>query len=157
MSLPIVPRSVVIACAALVFLSACATPGHIPNIRSAQIRPNQLEPGQTAVITVDVADYHNIVAGIEGVVEGYPDRKFRLRDDGGGADQEAGDGVWTMDVAVPFTAPPGDHEITFTAYDEDGNVITVPDEDGYAVPLSAKLDVSIHYEEEVEPAGEAEE
>jgi len=125
-------------------VTGCQTSG-IPKFESAQITPDQLQPGQTAVITIDVSDYHHIVDRIEGKVKDYPQRVFKLKDDGVAPDKVAGDGIWTMEVSVPFQAPPGEHFIQFTAYDSDGHEIVVPDKEGHAQPLSTTLKVSITY------------
>lgn len=128
----------------LLMTGGCAT-SRVPAITAAGVSPADLHPGQTALITVDVRDYHGIVAKIEGTVEGYPERTFRLRDDGVAPDAVAEDGTWTMDVSVPFTAPAGEHVIHFRAMDSQGRVIPVPDSDGNASELSTDIHVSITY------------
>lgn len=127
-------------------LAGCAT-SRVPAFDSAAIAPAELLPGQTAVITVEVRDYHRIIDRIDGAVEGYPELTFKLRDDGATPDVEADDGVWTMDVSVPFTAPAGEHTIRFRAYDSRGRVIPVPDAQGNATELSTDISVRITYPE----------
>lgn len=135
----------------LAFLTAgCATTGRIPEIRHATVAPPTLQPGQTALITVEIHDIHQIVHRVEGTLADYPDRAFKLRDDGLAPDIEAADGVWTMEVAVPFTASPGDYAIRFTAFDSDGNVIVVPGENGQGEDLAADISVAITYPTEGE-------
>ena len=75
---------------------------------------------------------------------------FRLRDDGVDPDQEAGDDIWTIQVDVPFNAPPGDFEFEVTGYDSDGEVVVVSDENGEAAPLSISFSLVIQYPPEEE-------
>jgi hypothetical protein len=135
--------------AALALFFAVATTGcqsqGVPQFKKAAVTPADLQPGQTAVIEIDVQDYHGIVQSIEGTVRDYPQRTFKVKDDGVAPDKTAGDGVWTMEVSVPFQAPPGEHFIEFTAYDREGRAIVVPDEQGHAAPLSTQLRVVISY------------
>jgi hypothetical protein len=127
-----------------VTISGCATTG-IPQITHSVVEPSELGPGQIALITVELKDTNSIVDHIDGVVKNYPERKFRLIDDGTAPDVAAGDGIWTMEVSVPFQAPPGEHFINFTAYDNQGREIIVPDEDGHATALGTILRVVIAY------------
>jgi len=135
---------------AFAVLSACATSSRVPAITSASIRPATLQPGQTAVIQVDVNDLHGIVDSIEGSLPDYPDRTFKLRDDGASPDLEADDGIWTMEVSVPFTASPGEYTIRFTALDDEGRAITVKNDEGQVVDLNTVLTVSIVYPQQDE-------
>lgn len=125
-------------------ISGCTTAG-IPQITHSVVEPAELGPGQIALITVELNDANSIVDHIDGVVKNYPERKFRLIDDGAAPDVAAGDGIWTMEVSVPFQAPPGEHFINFTAYDSQGQEIIVPDADGHATALGTMLRVVIAY------------
>jgi len=49
---------------------------------------------------------------------------------------------------VPFNAPPGNFEFEVVAYNADGEVIVVDDENGEAVPLSVSFGLMIEYAEE---------
>lgn len=130
---------------ALALVSGCNTLSKQPQITRAAITPPVLQPGDSAVITLAVKDRHQIVDRIEGVVLEDPRLTFRLRDDGEAPDEKAGDGVWSMRVDVPFQAPPGEFRLEFTAYDKDGNAISVRDEHKRVMPLQAVVLISIQY------------
>jgi len=74
-----------------------------------------------------------------------PRATFKLRDDGEAPDEKAGDNVWSMQVDVPFQAPPGEFRLEFTAYDKEGTAITVRNKDNRVTPLQEFLLVRIEY------------
>ena len=125
-----------------------ATSSRQPSMKAARIQPEHLQPGDTAIITVEVADRFDIVQRIEGLVREDRTITFKLRDDGITPDKDAGDGTWTIQVDVPFNAPPGDFEFEIVAYDSEGEVIVVHDENGEAAPLSISFELVIEYPEE---------
>lgn len=128
-------------------LAGCHSMGRQPEMRKALITPDNLKPGDTAVITVDVADKFKIVDHVEGVVREDTRIKFRLHDDGADPDKKAGDGTWSLQVDVPFQAPPGQFTLDFTAYRSNGEPVVVRDKDGNAVPLTSSFDMVIRYPE----------
>lgn len=128
-----------------VLLAGCQTLAGQPQFIQAAITPQQLKPGDSAVITVAVKDRHQVVDHIEGVVKEDPRITFRLRDDGQAPDETAGDGVWSMAVDVPFQAPPGKFELLFKAYREDGLPVTVREKQGGVRELQQQLPLVILY------------
>ena len=126
-------------------LAACNTMSGGPEMKRVAIAPQELKPGDTAVITVEVVDRHAIVDRIEGIVRDHPEITFKLRDDGEEPDQKAGDGVWSLQVDVPFQAPPGEFFLELTAYRSDGQPVPVRDAEGNVVPLQETLPVIIRY------------
>ncbi len=130
--------------------AGCATINGQPEMKSAYIMPQDLQPGDSAVITVEIVDKFDIVERVEGVVKEDRTITFKFRDNGVPPDDTAGDGVWTIQVDVPFNAPPGEFEFEVVAYDADGEVIVVDDEAGEATPLATSFNLEIHYPEESE-------
>ncbi len=128
-------------------LGGCASMKSQPSIENAVIDPALLMPGSIAVLTVDLSDRFGIVADVVGHVKQDPSITFRLRDDGVDPDIDAGDGVWTFQYAVPFTAPPGSFGLVISAQDSSGDVILVRDEAGEVGPMSAELGVEIRFPE----------
>ena len=128
--------------AVLVVLAGCSTFGRRPKLYDAMIAPAQLKPGDTAVVTVHVADKHNIVKRVEGVVREDQRIKLKLRDDGQSPDAKAWDRVWSLEVDVPFQAPPGSFNLDLTAYRADGTPVPVKRK-GKAVPLTVTVPISI--------------
>ncbi len=116
-----------------------------PTMSDARVTPDMLKPGDVAVITVDVSDRYDTVARVEGVVEEDQQVTLKLKDDGVAPDQEAGDGVWTLEVDVPRQAPPGEFHLTLTAYDKDGGVVLVRDKEGDTMPLNSTCLVKIQF------------
>ena len=95
-------------------LTGCNTLSGQPSITRAGINPELLEPGTSAVITLAIKDKQEIVKRIEGIVLEDPRITFPLRDDGQPPDEKADDNVWSMQVDVPFQAPPGAFSLEFT-------------------------------------------
>ncbi len=134
----------------LTAVGGCVTSSRQPTMAKAQISPEHLVPGDTAIITVEVKDRFEIVNRIEGVVREDRTLTFKLRDDGVTPDKKAGDGIWTIQVDVPFNAPPGDFEFEIIAYDSDGEVVVIHDENNEAAPLSMSFGLVIEYRKDDE-------
>ncbi len=132
----------------LAVLYGCNTFPNRPQVESAGIIPPELKPGDTAIIQATIQDRFEVVHRVEGVVKEDPTITFKLKDDGVAPDKEAGDGTWTLQVDVPFNAPPGDFELTLMAYNSDGDPVLIPDEDGEAIPLSATFGLVIRFPEQ---------
>ena len=130
---------------AMLLLSGCNTLSGQPQITRAAINPEVLEPGTSAVITLDVKDKQNVVERIEGVVLEDPRITFRLRDDGQPPDEKADDNVWSMQVDVPFQAPPGQFRLEFTAYGPDGMPVSIRDDAGEVITLQQTVSINIQF------------
>lgn len=139
---------------AVLVAGGCATVSGQPEIKNAYIMPGDLQPGETAVITVEIEDKFDIVERVEGVVKEDRTITFKFQDNGVPPDETAGDDIWTIQVDVPFNAPPGEFEFEVTAYDAEGEVIVVDDEAGEAAPLATSFSLEIHYPEESETPSE---
>ncbi len=126
----------------------CQTISGQPDLRRAEISPATLRPGDSAIITVEVDDRHDVIDRIEGFVQGYPQIVLRLRDDGVEPDEVANDGIWTMRVDVPyeFEGPPGSFVLEFAAYRADGLPVELRDSDGEVTPLTKTIPLEISYE-----------
>lgn len=124
-------------------LAGCNTLGRQPKLSEALITPSELKPGDSAVITVKVTDRQALVTKVEGIVREDPSIKLKLRDDGAAPDQKAGDSVWTLQVDVPFQAPPGDFTLEITAFRSDGSPVPVKNEQGKSGPLMTVVPIKI--------------
>lgn len=122
--------------------AGCIT-SRAPHFQSATILPEQLKPGDSAIIEVHVSDHFEIVDRVEGVVTEDQRVKLQLRDDGEAPDEKAGDGKWTLKVDVPIQAPPGEFTIEIYAFDAKGNRILVSGEDGSTGPLMSTCKIVI--------------
>jgi hypothetical protein len=121
-------------------------------MHSAQILPTDLKPGDTAVITVQVDDKFGVVRRVEGVVKEDRSITFEFTDNGVSPDASMGDGIWTIQVDVPFNAPPGTFEFEVSGYDNEGDLVVVDDENGEAAPLQTSFSLEIRYPD-APPAG----
>jgi len=130
-------------------LAGCNTLGRQPKLRDASMAPALVKPGDTGLITVKLNDKRDVVARIEGVVRGYERRKLELYDDGANEDKKAGDGVWTLQVDVPYEAPAGQFLVELTAYNDKGEPVLVKNEKGNVVPLTDTCEVVIALPPEV--------
>jgi len=126
----------------LISIVGCNTASRQPQFQRAVITPDQLKPGDTAMIQVEVKDRHNIVRRVEGVVREDPTIRLKLHDDGQAPDEKADDNVWVLQVDVPFQATPGDFLLQLTAYRADGTVVPVKSREG-TVPLSTTVPLKI--------------
>ncbi len=135
--------------ACIVVLAApfgCNTLSGQPQISQASIDPPVLQPGDSAAIRLTVRDKHSLIERIEGVVLEDPRITFRLRNDGVAPDEKVDDDIWSMQVDVPFQAPPGEFRLEFTAYGPDGLPVSVRDSQGRIVPLQQIVPIIIQYQ-----------
>jgi hypothetical protein len=130
------------------FFAGCASTGGQPVMHGAQIMPSDLKPGDTAVITVRVEDKFGVVNHVEGVVKEDRTVKFDFSDSGVPPDADADDEIWTIQVDVPFNAPPGTFEFEVTGYDNRDNIVVIEDEQGEAAPLQTSFKLEIRYPDE---------
>jgi len=124
-------------------LVGCNTAGRQPKLENAVISPAELKPGETAIISVNVVDRHDVVKRVEGLVQEEPSIRLKLRDDGSEPDAKAGDNVWTLQVDVPEQAPPGTFMLELMAYRSDGTPVPVRDAERRVVNLAVPLPVVI--------------
>ncbi len=137
----------VLILAFLPLITGCNSLGGVPKIVDAAISPLALHPGDTALVTIDVRDKNEIVAGIVGVIDEEPSRKLKLHDDGEEGDVKADDGTWSLAVQVPLQAPPGTFNLTFTAYRSDGVAVPIRNDDGTIDSLSVHMPLTIRLKE----------
>lgn len=111
---------------------------------SVHVEPATVTAGQVLRVTVAVKDQDHVVDTVAANMrkEGK-EFTFDLFDDGSHGDEAAGDGVRSVNVAVPGAATPGEYEIVFFAYDAAGNQVTLPNEQGEPVPVSASAKVTV--------------
>ena len=140
-------RRVFLVCLAFAGLAGCQLGPKQPQMSIAGIAPAVLKPGDTGVMSVEIKDRYGIVQRVEATGVGEPDIVFKLNDDGVAPDAQAGDGIWTLNVTVPFTAPPGPFELDVRGYDANGELILVRSKQGDAMPLSNSFTVEIKYPE----------
>jgi hypothetical protein len=127
---------------ALASIVGCNTGSRQPQFGRAVITPDQLKPGDTAKIEVEVKDRYDVVRRVEGVVKEDPTIRLKLHDDGLEPDVKAADNVWVLQVDVPFQATPGDFLLQLTAYRSDGTVVPVKSKEGSG-PLSTTVPLKI--------------
>lgn len=142
----------VFALAMPALLQGCATSGGQPEMVEARISPDSLRPGDEALITVNLKDKHQVVSGIEGVVQEDQRITFDLNDKGEQSDQKAGDGIWSFGVKVPFQAPEGQFLLELTAYREDGNPVSIKEKGGGVAALQKTVPLVIAADGATTPA-----
>ena len=130
-------------CILMFVCAGCNTLGRQPQLKNATISPDELKPGDAAVVTVVVKDRHNLVRKVQGVVREDPSITLKLRNDGVAPDEKAGDKTWSLEVDVPFQAPAGNYTLDVTAYRSDGTPVPVRSPERKTVPLSVSIPVVI--------------
>lgn len=136
---------IIVVAALLGLVSACTTLPREPTVLAAHITPSELGPGDTATMSVELQDPLDQVRKVQGIIKQDPSLTFNFKDDGILPDAIAGDGIWTLQVDVPFNAPPGDFDLTISMLDEQGDPILVENELGEIQPLAASFSLVIRY------------
>ena len=136
---------IIASIALVVVATGCMSVPKRPAIFSAAIVPSDLKPGDSAIMTVEVRDKFGLIQRVEGIVKEDPTVVFELQDDGIAPDERAGDGIWSLQVDVPFNAPPGDFEVTVNAYNAGGEPILITNDEGEVSPLMASFGLIIRF------------
>lgn len=116
---------------------------HHPSIYDATVIPEVLHPGDTAILTVRTNDHFNIVRAVEGVLREDQRIRFKMKDDGQGADELEDDNLWSLKVEVPFQAAPGVFTMDLTGFGVDGTPVMMKGTTGDRVPLQTSITVTI--------------
>ncbi|MGC9054454.1 MAG: choice-of-anchor X domain-containing protein, partial [Candidatus Hydrogenedens sp.] len=100
----------------LLCCSACRTIAGQPSIKTAEIIPVEISPGENAIIQTVIKDKHHLIQKVEAVIKEDPRIKLKLRDDGVEPDKKANDGIWVLKVDVPQEAPLGNYKLEIMTY-----------------------------------------
>ena len=138
-------------CGVALICAGCTTHLDQPRLVGAVMTPNELKPGDAALVTVQVHDPYNIVDTVEGRILEDTTIDFHFNDNGKEGDTVANDGIWTMKVEAPFNAPPGNFTFEISAYNKSGELLVVLDENKEAAPMATEVELKIVY-----PTGNAE-
>ncbi len=58
---------------------------------------------------------------VQMTVREFPEMVSRLRTDGQGGDESAGDKVWSMSTEIPYEAQPGTYHVDISVFDVNGD------------------------------------
>lgn len=104
----------------------------------AAVFPARARAGETVLVTLRLSDPQGKVDTIGTALSGVDGPKFDLYDNGTRGDLVAGDGIWSYSLVIPGTAEAGDYAVVATAYDPNGTVVTVRDDEGSPISLMGK-------------------
>lgn len=113
-----------------------------PAFSEAAIQPASAKAGESVLITVRVVDPARVV---DTVVAGIGELRLDLFDNGTEGDATAGDGVWSRQTTLPSTLAAGDMAVAISAYNANGEPVTLPSADGTqatAMTTETKLTVT---------------
>lgn len=123
--------------------SACRTIAGQPSIKTAEIIPVEISPGDTAIIQTVIKDKHHLIQKVDAIIKEDPSIKLKLRDDGVDPDKKANDGIWVLKVDVPLEAPYGTYKLEIMTYTKDGSPVKIKDKNGEVVNLATEIPVII--------------
>jgi hypothetical protein len=112
-------------------------------LKDAIVVPAKVAPGDAATVQVKVEDPDGVVTDVTATVREYPQMVLDLKDDGKGVDEVADDGIWSVNIDVPFETQKGTYNWDFKAYDVNGKVLKITHDDGKEVTLKAEAAVVV--------------
>lgn len=113
-------------------------------MRNIQMAPTAVAAGEVLRVSVDVRDEAKLIDTVAANLHtAEKEFTFDLFDNGSHGDIAAGDGVWSVNVAVPGAATPGDYTLTLYAYDAAGTRLTLPNDAGEAVPVPVSVEAAL--------------
>ena len=112
-------------------------------LKDAMVDPGKVAPGDAATVQVKVDDPDGVVADVTATVREYPQIVLDLKDDGKDVDKVAEDGIWSVNINVPFDTQSGTYNWDFKAYDVNGKVLKITNDDGNEVTLKAEAAVEV--------------
>lgn len=131
----------------LPLLAGCATVPKRPQLLHAEIVPNVLKPGDSAVLRVGFQDRFSVIDHVHGHIPEDPTIVFELEDDGVPPDDMADDDVWTLQVDAPFNAPAGEYALELTAYNAENQPVLVQTSYREVEPLTTTVSFTIESNE----------
>ena len=124
----------------LVLIIGCA--GQRLLMMDAATDPVKVSPGDVATVRVKVVDTKGVVASVTATVREAPEIVLDLNDNGEEGDKVAGDGIWSMDIDIPWDAPAGMYNWDFEAFDADRVPVYIKVE-GKETQLTAEAEVQV--------------
>lgn len=113
-------------------------------LANVQLAPTEVAAGEVLRVSVDVRDANNVVDTVAANMH-TADKEFTfdLFDNGSHGDITAGDGVWSVNVAVPGAAVPGPYTLTLFAYDAAGTRLSLPNDAGEQIPVTVETAIAV--------------
>jgi len=130
-------------CATLALCAGCNSLAGVPQIEEVLLNPESLHPGDTVWLMVKIKDKNDVVARVEGTIVADPRAAFPLFDNGTNGDEKPNDGLWTLQVVIPPQLPPGEFELEFAAYRNDGLPVEVRTKERTIVPLKTSKKIVV--------------
>lgn len=116
------------------------TPKPRPTISQSTVEPAIAKPGDSVVVKATIGDPDRIIDTVAGTVASA---RVDLFDNGTGGDATAGDGIWSGTLTLPGNVETGANTITITAYNANGEQVTLPDAEGNLAPLTAEAALTV--------------
>lgn len=108
----------VVALFALVFMN-CTNKSLA--VLDAYAEPQPASAGEMVSLLVKLDGPIENVDYVQMTVREFPDMVSRLRNDGRGGDETAGDNVWTLSTEVPIDAPAGTYHVDVSVFNVNGD------------------------------------
>ena len=112
-------RKIALALILMVALIGCAGQKAMM-LNEAIAEPSTLEPGDSGLVKVTIVDPQGLVGSVSATVREYTQFYMDLNDSGHSGDEEAGDGIWSTSMSVPWEAPAGTYHLFVEVFDKDG-------------------------------------
>lgn len=106
------------------------------------VAPITVHPGASTLLSVDIVDADRKIDTVAATL-GDNVLAVDLYDNGMKGDVAAGDGRWSVLIALPDNLPDGAYTIQLQAYDAQGAPLTTPGADAQPLPLTASTTVNV--------------
>jgi hypothetical protein len=105
--------------------------------------PSPASAGDEVVSYIKLNKASDNIKTVKGTVREYPQVTVKYRNDGQGADEKAGDNIWSKKTTVPYNAPPQEFHLDITIIDEEGQIIATKEAKGEKVEKSGTISLVI--------------
>ena len=104
-----------------------------------------IKAGEKGVLSLNTVDTESKIARISIVVREYPEYTLELNDNGENGDVKAKDGIWSVEINVPYDAPNQKFNLDGSVYDSNGNPIMTKSETGEETKLTFTVILYVFY------------
>ena len=95
-----------------------------------------IKAGEKGIISLKVIDAENKIAKISITPREHTEYAFELNDNGETGDGYADDGVWSMEIEVPYDAPADIYYLDCEFYGSDGSPVMTKSKTGESTKLT---------------------
>ena len=112
-------------------------------VEEMSANPSPASAGDEVISYIKLNKASDNIKSVKGTLREYSQITIAFRNDGKGADEKAGDNIWSKKTTVPYNAPSRKFHLDITIIDEEGRIIATKEAKGEKVEKSGTISLVI--------------